>query len=289
MAERTLDEALDEVDKKEGKEKEEKGVPSDIIAKLEELGFEEKEDKPGLWFKALGDDKFCHWDFRKTKKGRYYVSMPSGFMDDKKAKEMKEYTYVRQDVKEPPKPTKKEQPVKEKPLVKKSLAEEKSITLRGTENDIIALMNSIRLDSIIEVAKDGLGEGVLYYDLNELGMEPSVDAIDMITADMGSIETEIVDIDMHRLIDEDTGNDYLTYYAVVKATDKTTGTTGLGAAEEIIDFGEISKSGRTFSRTRCIRKAERNAKERLIPVPRKALVALIKRMLTEYKKTSEKK
>lgn len=276
--------AQDKIDKEEDKEE----TPQEIIDKVEELGFEEKEDKPGLWYKDLGDDKTGFWDFRKNKqRGRFYITIPGGFMDDKEAKVTEEYTYVRQELKSKPQPSKKPAEKREKPVPVKKPEDSKAVTLRGTENDIMALMNSIRLDSIIEVAKDGLGEGVLYHDLKALGMEPSVAAIDMITADMGNIETEIVDIGMHRLTDEDTGDSYLTYYAVVKATDKTTGTTGLGAAEEIIDFNEMKNSGRSFSRTKVLRKSERNAKERLIPVPRKALVALIKRMLKEHKNRSK--
>lgn len=293
MAERTLDEALDEVDKKEEKEKEEKekeekGAPQDIIGKIEELGFEEKEDKPGLWFKSLGDDNVFYWDFRKTKKGTAYVATKDGFMDEKDVKAKEEYTYVRQEVKNAPKnPTK---PVKEKQksMSVKKHDEEKAITLRGTENDIMALLNSIRLDSIIEVAKDGLGEGILYHNLGEkIGMEPSAELVDMICCDMGNIETEIVEHGTHHHVDIEAGNEFYTYYAIVKATDKNTGTTGLGSAEQVIDYKEMEKNGRCFSLTLAIRKAERNAKERCINVPRKALVALVKKMLKEHKNKSK--
>jgi hypothetical protein len=74
----------------------------------------------------------------------------------------------------------------------------------------------------------------------------------------------------------------MTYYCVVEAKDEITGTTGLGAAEQIIDFNEIATKHRTFARTNAIRKAERNAKERIIPIPRKAMVFLIRKKLDEY-------
>ena len=259
------------------------------VEKLKEIDFEER--KTRLWSKDLGDGLTGYWDYRdpeKYKNGRFFVTTPDDknrFLSDAEAKKLKEYTYIRQGVKSEEKVVKK--PLKGKLSVGKPPSEEKAITLRGTEDDIISLMNSIRLDSIIEASTDKLGEGVLYHNLGpKIGLEPSAELVDMITSDMGDIETELVEIGMHRIIDEDEGGDsYLTYYAVVKATDKTTGTTGLGAAEEIIDFKEMQNKNnpRTFARTKVIRKAERNAKERCIPVPRKALVILIKKMLREHK------
>ena len=41
----------------------------------------------------------------------------------------------------------------------------------------------------------------------------------------------------------------------------------------------MEKTGRSFAFTKVLRKARRNAIERLIPVPRKALVELIKDVL----------
>ena len=55
-------------------------------------------------------------------------------------------------------------------------------------------------------------------------------------------------------------------------------------AEQIIDFEEIEKQQRTFARTLVIRKASRNAVERLIPIPRKAMVFLIRKKLEEHNK-----
>ena len=66
--------------------------------------------------------------------------------------------------------------------------------------------------------------------------------------------------------------------------DKVTGSTGLGSAESVMDFDEMDKNKRTFAMTLAIRKAERNAKERLIPVPRKALVELVKDLIGKVKK-----
>ena len=109
----------------------------------------------------------------------------------------------------------------------------------------------------------------------------------MITQDMGHITTRIVDFNTNILEDPDTGKKYLTYYCVVEAMDGITGTSGLGSAEQIIDFREITSNGRTFARTNAIRKAERNAKERMIPVPRRALVELVVHKLEEHKKKSK--
>jgi hypothetical protein len=82
---------------------------------------------------------------------------------------------------------------------------------------------------------------------------------------------------------------YHTYFCVVKATDEISGTTGLGTAEGVIDTTELSKNKRTFARTNVIRKAERNSKERLISIPRKAMVVLIQNILQEHYKKSDKK
>ena len=130
-----------------------------------------------------------------------------------------------------------------------------------------------------------MGEGILYHNLGKsIGLEPSAQLIDMIVADMGGIKTEIVESGLRHHIDIDTGDEYQTYYTVVRATDTVTNTTGLGSSEEIIDFKEMKEKGRTFALTKAIRKAERNAKERLIPVPRKALVELIKDLMEKNKK-----
>jgi len=245
---------LDEASEKEKREAEE-GIPQDMIDRMQDQGFEEKEGKPGLYYKSLGANKACFWDFRKEKKGSFYVTIPEGYLSRDEAQEMDEYLFVRGKESKDVEKKKVKKPLKGKLSVGKPLSNERAVTLRGTEDDIISLMSSIRLDSIIEVASDKLGEGVLYHDLGpKIGLEPSASAIDMISADMGNIETDLVEIGMHRIIDEDgDGSSYLTYYAVVKATDKATGTTGLGAAEEIIDFEEMGKSGRTFSRTKAIR------------------------------------
>ena len=74
-------------------------------------------------------------------------------------------------------------------------------------------------------------------------------------------------------------SELLKKYAIVKEKDLVTGAEGIGTCEEVIDYGEMRNQKRTFSLTKCIRKAERNAKERLIPVPRKALVELVKELM----------
>lgn len=177
---------------------------------------------------------------------------------------------------------------------KTSLVESKQGKLRGTEKDIIRLMDTkLQLDSIIEASEDKkkLGEGLLWHELvfgkgarQAIHVEPSAELVDMITQDMGGIVTEMVDFGTNVIEDPNTNEKYSTYYCVVKATDTITGTTGLGAAEQIIDFDEIKNNNRTFARTLVIRKSERNAKERIIPIPRKAMVNLIRKKLEEHYK-----
>ncbi len=188
---------------------------------------------------------------------------------------------------------------KEPDIKKPAIVEKKPDLLRGTEKDIIRLMDTkLQLDSIIEASenKAKLGEGLLWHELvfgknithQRTSVEPSAELVDMIAQDMGGITTEIVEFDTNVLKDPNTNEKYLTYYCVVRAIDTLTKTSGLGAAEQIIDFDDLKNRGRTFARTNAIRKAERNAKERVIPVPRKAMVHLIRKKLDEHYKKMKK-
>lgn len=245
---------------------------------LEGLGFEQTKDK--LFKKVLESGDSAFWDFRKTEKGTFYVSIKDGdFMDDEKAKQLPDYLNFRDMNKSDG--NQKSKPVKV-PVSNDSKA---IVALRGNETEISRVVQSRRLDMIRAVSKDGCGEGVLYHDLGaKIGYEPSAELIDMICNDMGDIETMVVEHGTHRHINPCTGDEFNTYYAIVKSTDKSTGTTGYGAAEQVIDYDEMKNNNRCFSLTLAIRKAERNAKERLIPVPRKALVELVKTLIKENKK-----
>lgn len=242
---------------------------------LEGLGF--KQTKPMLFKKIMDSGDSLFWDFRKTEKGNFYGSIKDGdFMPDEKAKQLSEYVEFRK-VDNNKTESKKSTPI-EKPNVSKA------VVLRGNESEISRVVQSRRLDMITAVSKDKCGEGILYHDLGQkIGLEPSAELIDMIANDMGDIETTVVEHGTHRHIDPDTGDEFNTYYAIVKAVDKATGTTGHGSAEQVIDYKEMKSNGRCFSLTLAIRKAERNAKERCIPVPRKALVELVKTIIKENK------
>lgn len=252
-----------------------------IIDCLEQMGFNEKQNKKNCWVKEIGDDQFMYWDFNKLSKGRFYVTKSGNFESDLDTKTRDEYKKLRalQDGngKEP----------LDAEVVTPSNGNGGDIVLRGNENEICNVVRSRRLDVIAKVAKDHIGEGILYHNLGKsIGMEPSAELIDMITADMGSITTEILEhgLRIHRDI-EDGGKEYQTCYAIVRAVDSKKGTTGLGSCEEIFDYDELEKNQRTFALTKAIRKAERNAKERLIPVPRKALVELVKSLIEDNKKS----
>jgi len=242
---------------------------------LEGMGFIKTKDD--LFRKEI-DCGTAFWDFRKTKRGKFYVSKSDNtFLDDALVKELDEYKIVRHGGFKPAS--------KIKPVGSDSLMVQESLDLiRGGEESIRDVIMKRNLDLISRVASDGVGEGILYHNLgNSIGMEPSAELVDMISSSMGCIRTELVEQGMHRLISPD-GEEYQTYFAVVRAVDDKTGASGLGTAEEVIDFKEIVKTGRTFSLTKAIRKAERNAKERLIPVPRKALVELIKEIISNREK-----
>lgn len=164
------------------------------------------------------------------------------------------------------------------------------IVLRGSENDITRVLKARRMDLIIEASEDkkNPGKGILYYDEPKIGVEPSVQLIDMITADMGNVETEVVMLENKHHVNEITGFCIDTYCAVVRATDKITGASGLGTAEEVINWDDWirEKNPKSFALTNAIRKSERNAKERIIPVPRKVIVTLVKKMIQEHIKNS---
>jgi len=246
---------------------------------LEGLGFEQT--KTNMFKKVLDNGDAAFWDFRKTEKGNFYVSLKDGdFMKDEDAKQLSEYTDFRK-----PNSVQKTKPTLNKPVYVPTNVPSESVVLRGNEDAIANVVKRRRLDMIAKVAKDKLGEGILYHDLGDkIGFEPSAELIDMIASDMGDIETTVVEHGTHRHINPETADEFNTYYAIVKAIDKATGTTGYGSAEQVIDYDEMKKNGRCFSLTLAIRKAERNAKERLIPVPRKALVELIKTLIMENKK-----
>jgi len=254
---------------------------------LEGLGFEQDPEKKLLYKKSIDDNKVAYWDFRKNEKGRFYVSEIGGeFLDDNDAKQLEEYVVLRKKLSnEDEKPKAKAKP-KAKPVEVIGSKKTTDVVLRGTEDEILTVVQQRNLDLIRKASKnkDKPGEGILYYD-EKIGnfqlVEPSVELVDLITAQMGNISVEIIEQGTRKHIDIEEGDEYYTYYAIIKAKDNITGTEGLGSAEEIIDFNEMKreKNPRTFALTKAIRKAERNAKERLIPVPRKAMVELIKEIM----------
>lgn len=253
--------------------------------KLEDMGFAEKEDKPGLWFKNV-EGGFAHWDFRKAKKGKFYVSIDGGgIKGGEEAKTYPEYIAFRNIQKD----ENTEETISQKPTIvhkPKIVDRREELQIRGNETSIENIVKSMRMEMIIRASKDPKkpGEGVLYHDLGSIGLEPSAELVDMITVDMGDIETEVLEQGTRTHLNINTGEEYQTQYAIVRATDIAKGTTGIGSAEELIDFDEMKKNHRSFALTKAVRKAERNAKERLIPVPRRAMVELVKELIIQYQK-----
>ena len=180
----------------------------------------------------------------------------------------------------------KQPDAKKKDITPKADETTTEIVLRGSEDDITRVIRARRMDLIIEASEDKKepGKGILYYDEPAIGVEPSVALIDMITADMGNIETEVVMLEEKHHVNEINGFSVDTYCAVVRAKDTLTGASGLGTSEETIDWREWmrEKNPKSHAMTKAIRKAERNAKERIIPVPRKVIVTLVKKMIAEH-------
>ncbi len=177
------------------------------------------------------------------------------------------------------------------PMVEQLQAEAKEVSAlalvplerRGTEARIQEVLGSRRLEAIMETAKDGLGENVLYHDLGKEGLWPSADLVDMITADMGGIQETIVKVE-RLVLQQPGGPRWDVYEATMEALDTRTNKRTVGQATEVIDWEEL-KRGRSFAKRKAIRKAARNAKLGLIPVPRKALCTLVRRVLTEYRES----
>ena len=272
------------------KKQADKKTPKESIPILLKLDFKESENKPDLWSCRTDQNEVFFWDFRKNLKGNCWCNRDGHAIDTGEMNQMPEYIQIREVL-----PSNEKKPVKQKTknevVVHKK---ESSDLLRGNENDIRRLMDTkMQLDSIIEASSDKkkLGEGMLWHELkfgSKIHLEPSAELVDLISVDMGNITTEIVDEGQNVYEDPNTGDKILTYYAVVQATDGISGTTGLGVSEEIVDFKEMA-GGRTFFRTKAIRKADRNSRERLIVVPRKAMVFLIRKILEEHQKASSKK
>jgi len=296
MVQKEIETNNDEADGKAGKDASIK-LPQDTLTGLEGMGFTEKDDKPGLFMKEVNEDVTVFWDFRKNDKGSFYGSRKDddgNFQNISRndLEVMDEYLVLRSRGKKKKQSDKK---TDSKPLALVPDSDKKAEgILRGSERDLVRLMEvKVQLNSIVDASDDKkkLGEGLLWHELNfgkRVHVEPSAELVDMLTQDMGNITTEIVEFDQYTIVDPNTNKKYGTYYCVVKATDNMTGTSGLGAAEQVIDFDEISRNGRTFARTNAIRKAERNAKERLIPIPRKAMVHIIKKKLEEFYEKQKK-
>ena len=246
------------------------------------MGFVEDPNKKQLFKKDIDASKIAFWDFRKNSRGRFYITVIGGdFIPEKEAKQAEDYIVVRKAIDG-------DKPVTPKPVARnpQKPLESNAVVLRGNEQDITSVVQARSLELIRKASKDpkNPGKGILYYD-EKIGdfqlVEPSVELVDLITAQMGNISVEIIDSGTRIHRDLEAGDEYQTYYAVVRAKDMITGTEGLGSAEEIIDFKEMQRkhNPRTFALTKAIRKAERNAKERLIPVPRRAMVELVKELL----------
>lgn len=278
------------IDEKNNAEEKQTNTPEDIMITLEGLGFEETKSKQDLWRKQVDDETTFWWDFRKNKKGNCWCNRSGHSIPEDEMKQMDEYNVMRGVEKKPAEKKKPEASSGEIIEVKPRPIE----NIRGTSEDITRMMNvKKQLDAIVEASRDKnrLGEGMLWHELKfgkKSSLEPSAELVDMIALDMGHIKTEIVDFGTNVIEDWDSGNIYHTYFCVVKATDEISGTTGLGTAEGVIDIAELSNNKRTFARTNAIRKAERNAKERLIPVPRKAMVVLIQKILQDHYNKSKK-
>jgi len=282
------------------------------------MGFNPSTDKEGVFYKHIMQDgaiaNTITWDFRKTSAGVFYASKKT--TDDEDMLEKQAFRAVQEGraIMEPQDKTLTKVTVTsgedsgtiiEVPLylakngngnggnaqVIEYTPREGLRYGRGTENHIQQIFNKLKLQSIILSSQkepqespykgETLGNGILYHYIPSIGPEISVEAIDMISIDMGHITTETLRMEQGA-IEDDKGNSIPTYFAEVRATDGLTGVSRTAVHEEIVDFKNV-KAGRTFAATNAQRKAARNAVKQLIPIPKKALIRLLQDRLRGYK------
>ena len=160
---------LDEAQGKEN-EKEEYLTPPDKAKLLLEMEFQETKGKPGLWYKSIDEKTVFFWSFQKLKKGVSWCNRDNTRISEVDKKAMVEYTYIRQEIvtEKPDAKARKSRIITPKSDEKALLPAGKKQFIRGTEKDIIRIMDEeIQLDSIIAASekKDKLGEGILWHEL----------------------------------------------------------------------------------------------------------------------------
>jgi len=150
----------------------------------------------------------------------------------------------------------------------------------------------INIDAIIEASKDGLGEGILYEN-TPIGPVPKEDLIALIARSFG-IVSETIGLPKYERVYR-FGEDVILVRAQARATHLASGASVVRTATVPMDFKRLRREatetseGRTFADRAAESDACRRAELALMGIPEKTLVPLIKKMIQDYKKRTEKK
>jgi hypothetical protein len=247
---------------------------------LEGMGFEADETKKGLYRKGDKDDAdgyTCYWDFRKTPKGRFYVTHNkttdddrSEFWLDKDAQQLPEYVEVRKALGGEEKPPRKQkETVKPHVCLNEGTPPESSLVV-ADENDAHTLMN-IKDDAQVLAEMEGkyLAEFVYSFD------QGSRKITGLSYAGVKEVARSAGNIGVEDLIISETEK---TYRVLAKARDSTRNMVMYGVAEQPkmlrMRNGDMVEDLHGLSK--AVSRAQRNALRVLIPE------LTIKKMIEKY-------
>jgi hypothetical protein len=234
----------------------------EIQVYLDGMGFEADENKKGLYKKTVGGRILC-WDFRKTTKGRFYVSViGNGFLSDEEARQLPEYVEVRKALGGEEKPPKK----KEEPKPAQALS------VLDSKTQAFDLMNQRDDSQVLLEIQGGFMEEFVYSFPTKEGKVTGLSWVGTkeVARQMGNISVEDCDI-----METDT-----TFRVKCRAKDIKRNVTMFGVAEQSKNMR--LKSGEQqvdmHSLSKAVSRAQRNAIRGLIPE------IFIKKMIEQYLK-----
>lgn len=234
---------------------------------LEGMGFKADENKPGLYKKELDVGANAYWDFRKQKKGNFYIADDQenggAFWKDEQAKQMPEYLEVR-----------KALGAEEKKPKKETVAPKHEQGLQVLESKIQAfdLMNQRDDSQVLLEIQGGFMEEFVYSFPTKEGKVTGLSWVGTkeVARQMGNISVEDCDI-------METPE---TFRVKCRAKDISRNVTMFGVAEQSkrlkMKNGEDQPDMHALSK--AVSRAQRNAIRGLIPE------IFIKKMIEQYLK-----
>ena len=256
----------------------------EIPTYLEGMGFEADVNKPGLYKKELDVGANGYWDFRKQKKGSFYVadSQDNGgsFWKDEQAKQLPEYIEVRKALGGEEKPKKKDAPIQSN---QESHVPEKSsgtLVLRD-ENQAHDIMNQKDDEQVLAEMEGKYLEEFVYSFPVEGGKRTvtglSWAGVKEVVRTAGGIEVEDIKITETEK----------TYRVLAKGRDTVRGVAMFGIAEQAkmmkLKSGDAIEDMHSLSK--CVSRAQKNCLRVLIPEA--TIKMTIEKFLAEKKKRGE--